>query len=71
MISIIDFLYIVLAVGLIPTFTILCMILWRIFKMLDRIEYLLWTAEKAVNFARNLDRVPNMIISKIMSKFDK
>lgn len=71
MISVIGFLYIVLAVGLIPTFTILCMILWRIFKMLDRVEYLLWTDEKAVNFARNLDRVPNMIISKIMSKFDK
>lgn len=39
--------------------------------MLDRIEYLLWTAEKAVNFARNLDKIPNIIVSKILAKFDK
>ena len=69
-ISTLDFLYIVLAVGFIPFFTILCMILWRVYKMMDRIESVLNATEQAVHFAKNIDRVPAIIANKIVSGFN-
>lgn len=66
-ISTLDFLYIVLAVGLIPLFTILCMILWRVYKMMDRVEAVLGATEQAIHFAKNIDRVPAIVANKIIS----
>ena len=69
MISTLDFLYIVLGVGMIPIFVLLSMVLWRVFKMMDRIESLLTTAEQVIEFSRNIDKVPGIIAQKLISGF--
>lgn len=69
MIKALDFLYLVLAFGLIPVFVILAMILWRVYKMMDRIELLLGMTEQVIGFAKNIDRVPGMIATKIVNGF--
>lgn len=69
MIDALTFLYLVLAFGLIPVFIFLAMILWRIYKMMDRVELLLGTTEQVIGFAKNIDRVPGMIATKIVNGF--
>lgn len=71
MISTLDFVYIVLGVGLIPFFTLLCMVLWRVYKMMDNVHNIIRFTEKTTHFVSNLDKVPNMLFNSIVSKFGK
>jgi len=71
MISTLDFVYIVLGVGLIPFFTLLCMVLWRVYKMMDHIDNIITFTERTTEFVSNLDRVPGMLASKVMAKVNK
>lgn len=71
MINTLDFLYIVLAIGLIPTFTLLCMVLWRVYHMMDRVEAIIGFTEKTAKFVSNIDKVPAMLFDSIVSKFGR
>jgi hypothetical protein len=70
MISTLDFVYVVLGVGLIPFFTLLCMILWRVYKMMDHVDNVMTFVERVINYLNHLDKVPGMVASKIMSSMD-
>lgn len=68
MIDALTFLYLVLAFGLIPVFTLLSMILWRLYKNMDRVDNILTLAEQTVQFTRHIDQVPAMIANKFLTK---
>lgn len=70
MISTLDFVYIVLGVGLIPFFILLCMVLWRVYKMMDRVEAVLTTTEQVIEFGKNIDKVPAMVANRLISGFN-
>ncbi len=67
MISTLDFVYMVLGLGLIPVFVLLSMVLWRVYKMMDHVDNILTFAEQTTEVLSNLDRVPKMLATKIMS----
>ena len=67
MISTLDFVYMVLGLGLIPVFVLLSMVLWREYKMMDHVDNILTFAEQTTEVLSNLDRVPKMLATKIMS----
>ena len=69
MINAIDNLILVLANGFIPVFVLVSMILWRIYKNMDRIDNILTFFESIMSFTRNLDQIPGLIISKITQYF--
>lgn len=69
MINALDFLFLVLAFGFIPVFVLVSMILWRIYKNMDRIDNILTFFESIMLFTRNLDQIPGLIISKITQYF--
>ena len=70
MINTLDFVYIVLGVGLIPFFILLCMVLWRVYKMMDRVEAVLTTTEQVIEFGKNIDKVPAMVANRLISGFN-
>jgi hypothetical protein len=63
-----DILYMVLAIILLPIGTLICMILYRVYTMMDRVERLLTFADQMVGYARDLEKIPMMIIEKFMGK---
>jgi hypothetical protein len=67
-INTIDILYIVLAIILIPIGTLLSMILWRVYTMLDRVERILAFVDRMVGYTSELEKIPMMIIEKFMKK---
>ena len=67
MISTLDFVYMVLGLGLIPVFVLLSMVLWRVYKMMDHVDNILTFAEQTTEVLSNLNRVPKMLATKIMS----
>lgn len=69
MINALDFLFLVLAFGFIPVFVLVSMILWRIYKNMDRIDNILTFFESIMSFTRHLDQIPGLIISKITQYF--
>ena len=69
MINALDFLFLVLTFGFIPVFVLVSMILWRIYKNMDRIDNILTFFESIMSFTRNLDQIPGLIVSKITQYF--
>ena len=67
MISTLDFVYMVLGLGLIPVFVLLSMVLWRVYKMMDHVDNILTFAEQTTEVLSNLNRVPKMLATKFMS----
>lgn len=65
-INTIDILYIVIAIILIPIGTLLSMILWRVYTMLDRVERILAFIDRMVGYTSELEKIPMMIIEKFM-----
>ncbi len=61
-----DILYIVLSVCLIFLSIPLTMILWRTYKMMDRVETLLAFAERMVGYAKELESIPMKIVERFM-----
>ena len=61
-----DILYIVLSVCLVFVCVPLSMILWRVFKMMDRVEHILVFAERMVQYAKEIETIPMRIIERIM-----
>jgi hypothetical protein len=63
-----DALYIVLAIVLLPIGIITSMILWRVYTMMDRVERILNFADRIVGYARELEKIPMMIIDNFLKK---
>ena len=55
-INTIDILYIVIAIILIPIGTLLSMILWRVYTMLDRVERILAFIDRMVGYTSELEK---------------
>ena len=68
MFNALDILYMVLAIILLPIGTLLSMILWRTYKMMDRVERILGFADRIVAYTAELEKIPLMIIEKFMGK---
>lgn len=68
LINTIDILYIVLAIILLPIGTLLSMILWRVYTMMDRVERILAFVDRMVGYTSELEKIPMMIIEKFMKK---
>ncbi len=63
-----DLLFLVLAFVTLPIGILLSMILWRMYRMLDRVERLLDFGLKITNIISNVDKIPMMILEKFLGK---
>lgn len=68
MFNALDILYMVLAIILLPIGTLISMILWRVYKMMDRVDHILNFADRVIGYASELEKIPMMIIEKFMGK---
>ena len=68
MFNALDILYMVLAIILLPIGTLISMILYRTYKMMDRVDRILDFADRVVGYAWELEKIPLMIIQKFMGK---
>lgn len=68
MFNALDILYLVLAIILLPIGTLISMILYRTYKMMDRVERILGFADRIVGYTAELEKIPLMIIEKFMGK---
>lgn len=68
MFNTLDILYMVLAIILLPIGTLISMILWRVYKMMDRVEGILNFGDRIVGYAGEFERIPKMIIAKFLNK---
>ena len=66
MFNALDILYMVLAIIILPIGTLISMILYRTYKMMDRIERILGFADRMVGYGAELERIPMMIIEKFL-----
>ncbi len=66
MFNALDILYMVLAIILLPIGTLISMILYRTYKMMDRVERILGFADRMVGYSAELERIPMMIIEKFL-----
>jgi hypothetical protein len=64
-----DILFIVLAVSTIFVAVPLSMILWRVYKMLDRVEKLLGYADHIRGLAMEFEKVPMRFIDGLINSF--
>lgn len=63
-----DVLYMVLAIILLPIGTLLCMILWRVYNMMDRAERILAFVDRLVKYGQELEKIPMSIIERFIGK---
>jgi hypothetical protein len=68
MFNALDILYMVLAIILLPIGTLISMILYRVYHMMDRAERILDFVDRIVAYAAELERIPMTIIEKFMGK---
>jgi uncharacterized protein YoxC len=61
-----EILYMVIAIILLPIGTFLSMILWRVYKMMDRIERIMSFVDRLVTYSKDLEKIPLAIIEKFM-----
>ena len=61
-----DILYMVLAIILLPIGTLISMILWRIYTMMDRIERILTFVDRVVKYGEELEKIPMAIVERFM-----
>ena len=61
-----DILYIVLSVCLVFVSVPLSMILWRVWKMMDRVEHVLGFVERLVGYGKDLESLPMKIVERFM-----
>lgn len=53
---------------LFPIGTLVSMILWRIYKMMDRMERILDFIDRLVDYGKEIEKIPLAIIDKIIGK---
>jgi hypothetical protein len=71
MISTLDFLWLVLALGVIPIVVLLSMILWRGYVMMTRADNVLSLAEKVSELIANANRIPLAILEAVANYLKK
>lgn len=67
----IDFVLIVLWLGLIPVFLLVSMILYRIYRILERVDTTLTLVEQIVRAVHDVRRIPFTIFERLLSYFTK
>lgn len=68
MFNALNILYMVLAIILLPIGTLISMILYRVYKMMDRVERILAFVDRVVGYTREFEKIPMMILNKFMGK---
>jgi hypothetical protein len=68
MFNALEVLYMVLAIILLPIGTLISMILWRVYTMMDRVERILNFVDRIVGYAAEFEKIPMMIIEKFIKK---
>ncbi|PID84410.1 hypothetical protein CSB09_01205 [Candidatus Gracilibacteria bacterium] len=68
MISSLDLLYTVLAVMIIPVFSLICLVLWRTYKILGTVENITQMIDKGIEIVAGVDSIPMRIIKKFLQK---
>lgn len=63
-----DLLFLILAIMALPIGIMFTMILWRVYRMLDRVEKLLDAGLKIVDIIQNVDKIPMMLLNKFLGK---
>ncbi len=63
-----DILYMVLAIVLLPIGTLVSMILWRVYTMMDRIERILNFVDRLVEYGKEIEKIPMAIMERFMGK---
>ncbi|MDD2694165.1 MAG: hypothetical protein PHY14_04535 [Candidatus Gracilibacteria bacterium] len=63
-----DLLFLVMAIMAIPIGTLLTMILWRIYCMLERAEKVLDFSVRMMNMLQHWEKIPMMILEKFLGK---
>lgn len=63
-----DLLLLILAIMALPIGIMFTMILWRVYRMLDRVEKLLDAGLKIIDIIQNVDKIPMMILNKFLGK---
>ena len=71
MFNALDILYMVLAIILLPIGTLISMILYRVYHMMDRADRILDFVDHMVAYAAELEKIPMMLIEKFMGKMGK
>jgi hypothetical protein len=62
-----ELLYIALTIMTISLTIPLSMILWRLYKMMDRVEGILEFVDRIVGYGKEIEKIPMAIIEKFMS----
>ena len=68
MLNSLDILYMVLAIVLLPIGTLVSMVLYRVYKMMDRIERILGFADRIIGYTAEFEKIPMMILNKFLGK---
>ncbi len=68
MFNALDILYMVLAIILLPIGTLIAMILYRTYKMMDRIERILSFADRIIWYTADIEKIPMMLLEKFLGK---
>jgi hypothetical protein len=63
-----DLLFLILAIMALPIGIMFTMILWRVYRMLDRVEKLLDAGLKIIDIIQNVDKIPMMLLNKFLGK---
>jgi hypothetical protein len=63
-----ELLYIALTIATISLTIPLSMILWRTYRMMDRVEDILAFVDRIVGYGKEVEKIPMAIIEKIMGK---
>jgi len=62
-----DALYIILSIGVVSLTIPLTMILWRTYKMMDRVEGILEFIDRIVGYGKEIEKIPMAIIDRFIS----
>lgn len=63
-----ELLYIALTIMTISLTIPLTMILWRVYQMMDRVEWILNFVDRIVGYGKELEKIPMAIVEKLMGK---
>ena len=63
-----ELLYIALTIATISLTIPLSMILWRTYRMMDRVEDILAFVDRIVGYGKEVEKIPMAILERIMGK---
>lgn len=63
-----DILYMVIAIILLPIGTMLSLVLWRVYRMLGRVDHVLNFVHRIVGYAEMIEQIPLKFIENWLKK---